>query len=818
MTGVRVLVGTRKGAFVLTSDGARRDWEISGPHFPGWEIYHVKGSPADPDRIYASQSGGWFGQLIQRSDDGGRTWNPVGNEFAYEGDAGTHQFFDGTPVPWKFTRVWHLEPSLDDPDTVYAGVEDAALFRSVDGGAQLAGARRPARPRHRAVVAARSGRDVPAHDPARPARRRADHRRDLGGGLVPDATTAARPGGRSTAGCRSEGIPDPDAEVGHCVHHLAMHPSRPDTLFMQKHWDVMRSDDGGENWREISGNLPTDFGFVVDVHAHEPETVYVVPITSDYLHVPIDGQAARLPQPDRRRRVGAADPRPASGALLRQRAARRDGGRHPRRVRHLLRHHRRAGLRLAGRRRQLGPDRPRPAGGAVGGGADAADDSTMTTRSGSCCPPTCASSAGSTGEVVLGVDSPVTQRSVLDALEARHPVLRGTIREHGTLRRRAFVRFFACERDLSHEPPDDPAARRGRGRGGAAAGRGRDGGGLSRGPRTARGPPFGRCVRFLSVVAPSIRTLSRARSAEREKERRDDRGRSRTARGGAELERQLEQHRRELTGYCYRMLGSAFEAEDAVQETMVRAWRSHDRFEGRSSLRSWLYRIATNVCLDMLDGRNRRARPMEMGPEGTGEGPLGDVLPESVWLQPMPDGRVLAPETDPAELAVQRESIRLAFMAALQHLPPRQRVVLILREVLRWKADEVAALLGSSVASVNSALQRARATMDATGLTPGDVVEPEDEGQRELLGRYLDAFERYDLDSLTSLLTEDATLSMPPYPLWMRGPDNIRQWMLGRRLRLPGIAAGADGGERLAGVRALPPDAGRRAPGVGRCR
>jgi RNA polymerase sigma-70 factor, ECF subfamily len=246
-----------------------------------------------------------------------------------------------------------------------------------------------------------------------------------------------------------------------------------------------------------------------------------------------------------------------------------------------------------------------------------------------------------------------------------------------------------------------------------------------------------------------------------------------------ELERQLEQYRRELTGYCYRMLGSAFEADDAVQETMVRAWRSHDRFEGRSSLRSWLYKIATNVCLDMLNGRNRRARPMEIGTEGTGEGPLGDVLPESVWLQPMPDGRVLAPELDPAELTVQRESIRLAFMATLQHLPPRQRVVLILREVLRWKADEVAALLGWSVASVNSALQRARATMDATALTPSDVAEPEDAEQRELLGRYLDAFERYDLDSLTSLLTEDATLSMPPYPLWMRGPDNIRQWMLG---------------------------------------
>ena len=246
-----------------------------------------------------------------------------------------------------------------------------------------------------------------------------------------------------------------------------------------------------------------------------------------------------------------------------------------------------------------------------------------------------------------------------------------------------------------------------------------------------------------------------------------------------ELERQLEQHRRELLGYCYRMLGSSFEAEDAVLETLVRAWRCHDRFEGRSSLRSWLYRIATNVCLDLLDGRNRRARPMEMGHEGTGEGPLGDVLPESVWLQPMPDGRVLAPETDPAELAVQRESIKLAFMAALQHLPPRQRVVLILREVLRWKADEVAALLGSSVASVNSALQRARATIDTSGLTPGDVAEPADDAQRALLGRYLEAFESYDLDALTALLAQDATLSMPPYPLWMRGPDNIRQWMLG---------------------------------------
>jgi RNA polymerase sigma-70 factor, ECF subfamily len=246
-----------------------------------------------------------------------------------------------------------------------------------------------------------------------------------------------------------------------------------------------------------------------------------------------------------------------------------------------------------------------------------------------------------------------------------------------------------------------------------------------------------------------------------------------------ELERQLEQHRRELTAYSYRMLGSAFEAEDAVQETMVRAWRSHDRFEGRSSLRSWLYRIATNVCLDMLDGRNRRARPMEMGHEGTGEGPLGDALPESVWLQPMPDGRVLAPETDPAELAVQRESIRLAFMAALQHLPPRQRVVLILREVLRWKADEVAALLGSSVASVNSALQRARATIDAADLDASSTSsEVDGEDERDLLARYVDAFESYDIAAFVSLLHDDAQFTMPPFELWVRGPVEISRFML----------------------------------------
>ena len=250
-----------------------------------------------------------------------------------------------------------------------------------------------------------------------------------------------------------------------------------------------------------------------------------------------------------------------------------------------------------------------------------------------------------------------------------------------------------------------------------------------------------------------------------------------------ELDRQLEQHRRELTAYCYRMLGSAFEAEDAVQETFIRAWRNHDRFEGRAALRSWLYKIATNVCLDLLDGRNRRARPMEMGTEGTGEGPLGDVLPESVWLQPMPDGRVLTPETDPAELAVQRESIRLAFMAALQHLPPRQRVVLILREVLRWKADEVAELLDTSVASVNSALQRARATLASKDLVEADPTPAVlDEEQQALLRRYLAAFEEYDMDALTSLLHEDARWSMPPYEIWLQTHRDITSWCLG-----PGI-------------------------------
>ena len=289
MSGVRLLVGTRKGAFVLTSDGTRSGWDVSGPHFAGWEIYHLKGSPVDPDRIYASQSSGWFGQVIQRSNDGGATWEPADNKFTYDGVPGTHQWYDGTPHPWEFKRVWHIEPSLTDPDTVYAGVEDAAIFRTTDG--------------------ARSWREMPGlrgHGSG-------SRWQPGAGGLClhtilvdphsPDrifiAISAAGAfrtddGGQTwkaiNRGLRSNGIPDPDAEVGHCVHRIAMHPSRPSVLFMQKHWDVMRSDDAGDSWREVSGNLPTDFGFAIDVHAHEPETIFVVPIKSDSEHFPPEGK------------------------------------------------------------------------------------------------------------------------------------------------------------------------------------------------------------------------------------------------------------------------------------------------------------------------------------------------------------------------------------------------------------------------------------------------------------------------------------------------------------------------------------------------
>jgi RNA polymerase sigma-70 factor (ECF subfamily) len=249
-----------------------------------------------------------------------------------------------------------------------------------------------------------------------------------------------------------------------------------------------------------------------------------------------------------------------------------------------------------------------------------------------------------------------------------------------------------------------------------------------------------------------------------------------------DVELKLERYRTELTAYAYRMLGSAFEAEDAVQETLLRAWRGFDRFEGRSALRSWLYRIATNVCLDMLSGTERRARPMDLAPAKSADVPLPEPLPETTWIVPIPDGRVVATDGDPAELVESRETIRLAFVAALQHLPPRQRAVLILREVLRWKASEVAELLETSVASVNSALQRARSTLDAIDIDDTDTLEAMDDEQRSLLARYVDAFERYDMDSLTSLLHEDATWSMPPYEMWLQSHDDVRRWCLG-----PGI-------------------------------
>jgi len=289
MSGVRVLVGTRKGAFVLTSDGKRTKWDVSGPFFGGWEIYHLKGSSADPNRLYASQSSGWFGQLIQRSNDGGKTWEPVGNKFVYDGVPGTHQWYDGTPHPWEFKRVWHLEPSLTDPDTAYAGVEDAALFRTTDGGQnwhELPGLRGHGSGPQWSPGAGGLGLHTIVLDPTN-ARRMFIAISAAGAFRTDDGGTSWRP---INNGLRSEQIPDPTAEVGHCVHRIAMHPSQPNVLFMQKHWDIMRTDDAGDSWREVSGNLPTDFGFVIDVHAHEPQTIYVVPIKSDSEHYPMDGQ------------------------------------------------------------------------------------------------------------------------------------------------------------------------------------------------------------------------------------------------------------------------------------------------------------------------------------------------------------------------------------------------------------------------------------------------------------------------------------------------------------------------------------------------
>jgi photosystem II stability/assembly factor-like uncharacterized protein len=312
MSGVRILVGTRKGAFILTSDGKRQRWDVSGPFFGGWEIYHMKGSPVDPRRIYVSQTSGWFGQIIQRSDDGGKTWHQPGtppgeptttpqgmpkaesNKFVYDTSPETgkplttHQWYDGTQHPWEFKRVWHLEPSLSEPDTCYAGVEDAAMFRTTDGGKnwhELAGLR-AAHGSKWSPGAGGLGLHTILIDPTNPKRIY----------IAISAAGAFRTddGGQNwkpiNRGLQSQYIPDPNAEVGHCVHRIALHRSRPNTLYMQKHWDVLRSDNAGDQWQEVSGNLPTDFGFVIDVHAHEPETIYVVPIKSDSEHYPMEGK------------------------------------------------------------------------------------------------------------------------------------------------------------------------------------------------------------------------------------------------------------------------------------------------------------------------------------------------------------------------------------------------------------------------------------------------------------------------------------------------------------------------------------------------
>ena len=310
MSKVRVLVGTRKGAFILSSDGKRQTWDVSGPLFAGWEMYHLKGSPADANRLYASQSSGWFGQVIQRSDDGGKTWQAPGggvtkgpggmpagesNRFVYDVSAEkgkpltTHQWYDGTQHPWEFKRVWHLEPSLTDPDTVYAGIEDAALFRSTDGGrswSELPGLRGHSSGPNWHPGAGGMCLHTILIDPTNSKR--------IFVAISAAGAFRSDDGGQTwkpiNRGLKSQGIPDAEAEVGHCVHRIALHRSRPNVLFMQKHWDVMRSDDAGDTWREVSGNLPTDFGFPIDVHAHEPETVYVVPITSDSYHYPPDGK------------------------------------------------------------------------------------------------------------------------------------------------------------------------------------------------------------------------------------------------------------------------------------------------------------------------------------------------------------------------------------------------------------------------------------------------------------------------------------------------------------------------------------------------
>src|SRR2546425_730771 len=389
MSGVRGRVGPRKGPFVLTSDAKRERWDVSGPHFGGWEIYHLKGSPADPNRLYASQSSGWFGQVIQRSNDAGKTWEPVGNKFVYDGVPGTHLWYDGTPRPWEFARVWHLEPSLTDPDTVYAGVQDAALFRSADGGQtwqELPGLRGHASASSWQPGAGGMCLHTILLDPSHPGRifiaisAAGAFRSD-------DAGKTWRPINR---GLKSEMLPNPTAEVGHCVHRIAMHRSRPGVLFMQKHWDVMRSDDAGESWHEVSGNLPTDFGFPIEVHAHEPDTVYVVPIKSDGEHYVHEGKLRVY-----RSRTGGNEWEARTKGLPQSNCY-----------------------------------------------VDVLRDAMAVDSLDKC-------------GIYFGTTGGQGYASA-DGGGSLNPMLRGTIRDHVTFERRAFLRFFACEEDLSHESPDAP--------------------------------------------------------------------------------------------------------------------------------------------------------------------------------------------------------------------------------------------------------------------------------------------------------------------------------------------------------------------------
>ena len=440
MSGVRVLVGTRKGAFILTSDGKREQWDVAGPHFAGWEMYHLKGSPVDPNRIYASQSQ----RLVRPADPAlRRRRQDVGARSATSSSTtampGTHQWYDGTPQPWEFKRVWHLEPSLTDPDTVYAGRRGRGPVPLHRRRPDLGRAGRPARPRLGPVLAAGRGRHVPAHDHAGSRPTRADVRRHLGRGRVPH---------RRRRQDLAAGQPRP-ALPGHpgrrrprsATASTASRCTRrgPNVLFMQKHWDVMRTDDAGESWHEISGNLPTDFGFAIDVHAHEPETVYVVPIKSDSEHFPPDGKLRVY-----RSRTGGNEWEALTKGLPQSDCyvnvlARRDGRRLTRLVRRVLRHHRRAGLRVGRRRRQLDADRARSPAGAVGRSPDAAHDPRRAADAPAHARPRRRRGAARDRR-------PGDPALVLDALEASYPMLRGTMRDHVTHKRRPFVRFFACER------------------------------------------------------------------------------------------------------------------------------------------------------------------------------------------------------------------------------------------------------------------------------------------------------------------------------------------------------------------------------------